>query len=74
MLLQYSKQCACVWIISFLCAQGFYLHRGLDTTCVSGARGSQKKAPDPLEIQMALNCQMGAENQIWALWKSSKCF
>lgn len=39
------------------------------TTCVPRARGEQTTAADPLEpeLQMFMNCYVGAGNQSWLL-------
>ncbi|KAM7335920.1 hypothetical protein ACRRTK_004413 [Alexandromys fortis] len=45
------------------------------TPCVNSAQGDQKGELDPvgLELQMVLNCHVGAENRTWILWKRSQC-
>lgn len=47
----------------------------LYTTCVLGARRSQKRALDPLELElrMVASHHVSAGNQIWVLCKSSQC-
>lgn len=46
----------------------------LYTTCVLGAYGGQKKASDPLELelQMKKSYHVGCGNLTWVLYKSGK--
>ena len=58
----------------FQCVYAFCLHVCL-YTCVYSAQRDQKGELDPvgLEVQMVLNCHVGAENRTWILWKRSQC-
>lgn len=35
---------------------------------------SRRQIPQELELQMVVSCHVGAEPQIWILWKSNQCF
>jgi hypothetical protein len=43
--------------------------------CVPGVQRGQKRAWDPLELelQMALSCHVGSGNWTWVPWESSQC-
>jgi hypothetical protein len=44
----------------------------LCTACIPDDWGGQKRALDPqeLELQTAMNCHLGAGNQVWVFWES----
>jgi hypothetical protein len=53
----------------------FWLHICLCAMYMPGAKGGQKRAPDPLELefQMVVTYHVGARNQKQVIWKSSQC-
>lgn len=54
--------CLCV------CTYAYHAH--------SGAHRGQKRTLDPIELELniTVTCHISAENKIWFLCKSSKCF
>lgn len=48
----------------------------LCTTFMSGASRGQKRTSDPLELelQIPVNCHVGARNRTWVFCKSNQCF
>lgn len=52
-----------------------YVHECLCTLCMPIAHRSQKRASDPLklELQVAVRCHVSAENQTWVLKRRSQC-
>lgn len=47
----------------------------LHTACVSRICGAQKRAADPLELelQVVVSCHEDAKNQTQVLWKNIQC-
>jgi hypothetical protein len=51
----------------FICMS--VLSAGIYATFVPGTYGSQERAPDPLDLMLAMvvNCPVGTENSAWVL-------
>ena len=52
------------------------MHAFLSYTYAYHAAGGQKRARDPLELdlEMAVSCHAGASNETWILCINNKCF
>jgi hypothetical protein len=58
-----------------MCRKFGYIYVSVLCVCMPGACGGQKRASDPLELelQMVVNCHVSSGNQIWVLWKNNQC-
>ena len=77
-LICYYLTCVCICThihyVSIVCVSVFCLHVCLCTMCVHGAQRVQKRASDALrlELQMDMNCHVGAGNGNHVFWKISQ--